>query len=53
MFSYIKGEVKIKANNFIAVDVNNIGFKIFMTEKEIQQIEIGNIVKVYTYMRVK
>lgn len=53
MFSYIKGEVKIKANNFIAVDVNNVGFKIFMTEKEIQQIEIGNIVKVYTYMRVK
>lgn len=53
MFSYIKGEVKIKANNFIAVDVNNVGFKIFMTEKEIQQIEIGDIVKVYTYMRVK
>ena len=53
MFSYIKGEVKIKANNFIAIDVNNIGFKIFMTEKEIQQIEIGDIVKVYTYMRVK
>ena len=53
MFSYIKGEVKIKANNFIAIDVNNIGFKIFMTEKEILQIEIGDIVKVYTYMRVK
>ena len=53
MFSYIKGEVKIKANNFIAIDVNNIGFKIFMTEKEIQQIELGDIVKVYTYMRVK
>lgn len=53
MFSYIKGEVKIKANNFIAIDVNKIGFKIFMTEKEIQQIEIGDIVKVYTYMRVK
>lgn len=53
MFSYIKGEVKIKANNFIAIDVNNVGFKIFMTEKEIQQIEIGDIVKVYTYMRVK
>ena len=52
MFSYIKGEVKIKANNFIAIDVNNIGFKIYMNEKEIQQIEIGDIVKVYTYMRV-
>lgn len=53
MFSYIKGEVTIKANNFIAADVNNIGYKIFMTEKEIQQIEIGDIIKVYTYMRVK
>ena len=49
MFSYIKGEVKIKANNFIAIDVNNIGFKIFMTEKEIQQIEIGDIVKRDSY----
>lgn len=53
MFSYIKGTVSIKANNFIAIDVNNIGYKIFMTEKEIQQIEIGDNIKVYTYVRVK
>jgi Holliday junction DNA helicase RuvA len=53
MFSYIKGEVTLKSNNFIAIDINGVGYKIYMTEKEISEIEIGDQVKVYTYMRVK
>lgn len=54
MFSYIKGILEIKSSNFIVVDVNGIGFKIFMPLTSIQRLEeTGKIVKIYTYMQVK
>ena len=54
MFSYIKGMLEIKSSNFIVVDVNGIGFKIFMPLTSIQRLEeTGKIVKIYTYMQVK
>ena len=54
MFSYIKGILEIKSCNFIVVDVNGIGFKIFMPLTSIQKLEeTGKTVKIYTYMQVK
>ena len=54
MFSYIKGILEIKSSNFIVVDVNGIGFKIFMALTSIQKLEeTGKTVKIYTYMQVK
>ena len=54
MFSYIKGILEIKSSNFIVVDVNGIGFKIFMPLTSIQKLEeTGKTVKIYTYMQVK
>ena len=54
MFSYIKGALEVKSSGFIVIDVNGIGFKIFMSENSINKLEyIGKNVKVYTYMNVK
>ena len=54
MFSYIKGNLEVKSNDFIVIDVNGIGFKIFMSENAINKLEdIGKVVKVYTYMNVR
>lgn len=54
MFSYIKGNLEIKSSGFIVIDVNGIGFKIFMSENAINKLEdTGKIVKVYTYMNVR
>ena len=33
MFSYIKGNLEVKSNGFVVIDVNGMGFKIFMSEK--------------------
>ena len=53
MFSYIKGNLEVKSNGFVVIDVNGIGFKIFMSENAINKLEdIGKVVKVYTYMNV-
>ena len=54
MFAYIKGSLEIKMNNYIVIDVGGLGYKIFMSENNINSIgEIGSIVKVFTYYRVR
>ena len=52
MIGYVKGEVSSKAQNYVLIDVSGIGYKIFMTETEIEKLEIGQAVKIFTYMRV-
>ena len=54
MLAYIKGSLEIKTNNYVVIDVNGVGYKIFMSQKGIETLdEIGNIVKVYTYYYVR
>lgn len=52
MIGYVKGEVSSKAQNYVLIDVSGIGYKIFMTETEIEKLEVGQAVKIFTYMRV-
>ncbi|MDR0978363.1 MAG: Holliday junction branch migration protein RuvA [Lachnospiraceae bacterium] len=54
MFAYIKGELVLKANTYVVIDVQGIGYKIHMSQKAIELLgEIGEIVKVYTYHYVR
>ena len=54
MFAYIKGNLEIKTNGYIVIDVNGIGYKIFMSETAINRLgNIGESVKVYTYLKVR
>ena len=54
MYAYIKGSLESKFNNFVVIDVNGIGYKIFMSESNIEKLEdIGQIIKVYTYYYVR
>lgn len=53
MLSYIKGVLEIKAQDYIVIDVGGIGYKVFMSQKSLEELEKGSKVKVYTYMRVR
>lgn len=54
MYAYIKGSLEVKTRGYIVIDVNGIGYKIFMTETAIAELgEIGQVVKVHTYLKVK
>ena len=54
MFAYIKGSLEVKTTGYIVVEVNGIGYKIFMSETAIERLgEVGTIVKVHTYVRVR
>lgn len=52
MIAFLKGKVDVKGSNFILIEVNQVGYKVFMTESSLQQIETNQEIKVYTYMRV-
>lgn len=54
MFAYIKGILEIKESNYIVIDINGLGYKIFMSQNNIDNIgNIGDSIKVYTYVRVR
>ena len=54
MFAYIKGILEQKSNNYVVIDVDGIGYKIFMATKAIEALgEIGEIVKVHTHYYVR
>lgn len=54
MFAYIKGKLESKLNNYIVIDVGGIGYKVFMSESNIERLgELGEIVKVHTYYYVR
>lgn len=54
MFAYIKGSLEVKTNGYIVIDVNGIGYKIFMSETAINKLgAIGEIIKIHTYVMVR
>jgi len=54
MFAYIKGILEIKQDTFVVIDVQGIGYKIFMPTKSIEKLgEIGETIKVHTHYYVR
>lgn len=54
MFAYIKGSLEMKSNGYIVIDINGLGYKIFMSQNNIDTIgDLHDIIKVFTYVRVR
>ena len=54
MFSYIKGTIEAKTQNYIVLETGGIGYKIFMSQTAIEKLEdLGTKKKIYTYLRVR
>lgn len=54
MFAYLKGLYESRTMDYIVLDVNGIGYKIFMSENSMKRIgEIGTNIKVHTYVKVR
>ena len=53
MLAYIKGEIADKQIGYVVIDVNGLGYKIFMSEIGLENVgRIGENVKIHTYYRV-
>ena len=54
MYLYIKGSLEVKTKGYIVVECNGIGYKIFMSDKSLNELgNIGDTVKVYTHYHVR
>lgn len=54
MFAYIKGSLEVKSINYVVVENNGIGYKIYMSSKSIGTIgNIGEQVKVHIHYHVR
>lgn len=54
MFAYIKGSLEMKSSGYIVIDINGLGYKVFMSQNNIDSIgELHDTIKVFTYVRVR
>ena len=52
MIEFLKGKVAFKAEDYVIIEVNNVGYKVFMSKVSIDKLEENSILKIFTYMRV-
>ncbi|NLP33847.1 MAG: Holliday junction branch migration protein RuvA [Clostridiales bacterium] len=54
MISYIKGELAEVKENYVVVEVGNIGYQVSLPSSTIPKLpSLGSLVKLYTYMHVR
>lgn len=53
MIAYLKGKLVIKSVDYIVIDVQGIGYKVYMSKTAIDKLEEEKEVKVYTYLKVR
>jgi Holliday junction DNA helicase RuvA len=53
MISFIRGKIKIKNENFVIIENNDIGFKIFVSPKTLEKINLGEIVEFFIFFAIR
>lgn len=51
MIAYLKGNVLEKGQNFLIVETESLGYKVFVTPESLE-LKVGETVKLYTYLKV-
>jgi len=53
MISYIKGKISYIGANFIEVLVNDLGYKIFVTDNFLNKAKVGKEIEIFTHQHVR
>ena len=53
MIAYLKGELVVRSEEYIIIEVQGIGYKVFMSKKSIDELQENRQVRVYTYLKVR
>lgn len=53
MFEYLRGKVKIKKPDYIGLDVNGVGYRVYITLKTYDQLALNDEVEMYIYNVIK
>jgi len=53
MFEYLEGKITIKKMAYVGLDINGIGYKVFVSLQTLDKIKLGESTKLYIYNHVK
>ena len=53
MFAYLKGEIAEKSKEKVTIDVNGVGYEVYMSGGDVDKLELGSIQKIHTYTDIK
>ena len=53
MYAYLRGKVAVKTAHYIVIDVNGVGYKVFVPDRMIQQLVLERETTVYTHLQVR
>ncbi|PID67388.1 MAG: Holliday junction branch migration protein RuvA [Fusobacteriales bacterium] len=53
MFEYLYGTIDYKKLDYIALDINGVGYKIFISLREYENLEVGKKYRFYIYNHIK
>lgn len=53
MIAYLKGNLVIKSEEYIVIETQGIGYKVYMSKTAIDELEEGKETKIYTYLKVR
>lgn len=53
MISYLKGKISYKLKNVVIIEVNNIGYSVFVGENFFNELKIGQELELFTHQYVR
>ncbi len=53
MYHYIKGTVVLKGSNYLVIENNGVGYRIFTSDSVLQRSTIDKNEKIYTYLHIR
>lgn len=53
MIAYLQGKVILKKEKLVILDVNNVGYKVFLSQKNIGQIKEGQLIKIFSFLYIR
>lgn len=53
MISYLNGKVKLKTEKFIILEVQGVGFKVFLSEKNLKEVNQGQPQEIFCFLDVR
>ncbi|HAS79898.1 MAG TPA: Holliday junction branch migration protein RuvA [Fusobacteriaceae bacterium] len=53
MFEYLDGKITIKKMGYVAIDVNGLGYKVFVSLQTLDKIKLDETTRLYIYNHVK
>ena len=53
MINYLQGKVIFKKDKFVIIDINGLGYKVFLSQKNLSQIKEGEQSKIFSFLYVR